>query len=116
MSAIGGVFGNVVDDHGFVALPDFVAKGGLDLQLPAGHQAEFDFIAHRAANPPLLGDARHGGKTHAGRPAHHFQNARNRRDTLHGSYVRAEVGLHDEHLGTFPPKRQRRLNRLSRNQ
>jgi hypothetical protein len=36
MSAIGGVFGNVVDDDGFVALPDFVAKGGLDLQLPAG--------------------------------------------------------------------------------
>jgi len=28
-----------------VALPDLVAKGGLDLLLPAGHQAEFDFIA-----------------------------------------------------------------------
>src|SRR5712664_3788142 len=77
----------------------------VDLQLPAGHQAELDFIAHRAANPPLLGDARHGGKTHAGRSAHHFQNARNRRDTLHGSYVRAEVGLHDGHLGTSRPKR-----------
>jgi len=36
---------------GFVALPDFVAKGGLDLQLPAGHQAEFDFIAAPRSKP-----------------------------------------------------------------
>jgi hypothetical protein len=35
--------------------------------------------------------------------------------TLHGSYVRAGVGLHDEHLGASH-QRQCRLNRLSRNQ
>jgi len=84
-------FGNVVDDDGFRGLCRSRGKGWSRPPAPRGHQAEFDFIAHRAANPPLLGDARHGGKTHAGRSAHHFQNARNRRDTLHGSYVRAEV-------------------------
>jgi len=33
-----------------MVLPDFVAKGGLDLQFPTGHQAELDLVAHRAAN------------------------------------------------------------------
>jgi len=52
-------------------------------------------VAHCAANPALLGDPRHGRKTHAGRSAHHFENARDRRDALHGSDVRAEVGRHE---------------------
>jgi hypothetical protein len=64
------------------------------LKFPAGGQAEFNFVADRTANPPLLGDARHCGKTHAGRPADHFQNARNRRDNLHGSDICGEVGRH----------------------
>ena len=91
--------------NGFVALPGLVAQGGFDLKLSAGHETELDFVAHRAANPPLLGDARHGGKTHAGRPAHHFQNARNRRHVLHGRDVRAEIGRHEEHSVQSPPKR-----------
>jgi hypothetical protein len=94
--AIDGVFGNVVDDDGFVALPDLVAKGSPDLKFPAGWQAEFNFVADRTANPPLLGNARHGRKTHAGRPADHFQNARNRRNALHGSDIRGEVARHDQ--------------------
>jgi hypothetical protein len=95
MSAIRVVFGNVVDDDGFVALPYFMADGGFELKFPAGCQAECDFIAHRAAYPSLFGDARDGGKTHAGRPADHLKNPRNRRDALHGGDVRAKVGRYD---------------------
>jgi hypothetical protein len=96
MSTIGGVFGDIVDDDGFVVLPDLVAKGGFDHQFSAGYQAERDFVARCAANPALLGDARHGGETHAGRSADYFKNARDCRNTLHGSDIRAEVGRHDQ--------------------
>ena len=96
MPAIGGVFGHIVDDDGFVVLPDLVAKGGFDHQFPTGYQAERDFVAYRAANPPVLSDARHGGETHAGRSADYFKNARDCRNTLHGSDIRAEVGRHDQ--------------------
>jgi hypothetical protein len=98
MAAKDRILGNVVDHDGFVALPDLVADGGFDLKFPAGHQAELDFVSHGTADPPLLGDACYRGETHAGRAAYHFQNARNRCDTLHGGNIRAEVGSHHQPL------------------
>jgi hypothetical protein len=53
-----------------------------------------DLVTHRAANPPILGDARDGGEAHAGGTAHHFENARHRCDPLHGSDIRIELGRH----------------------
>ncbi len=74
------------------ALPDLVTNGGFDVEFAAGRQAERDLVAHGATDPALFGDARDGRETHAGRAADHFQNSRNRRDTLYGSNVRAVVG------------------------
>jgi hypothetical protein len=31
-----------------VALPDLVADGGFNFKFPAGHQAEFDFVARHS--------------------------------------------------------------------
>jgi hypothetical protein len=84
----------MVDHDGFAALPDLVADGGLDLEFPAGRKPERDLATHRAANPPILGDARDGGETHAGGTAHHFENARHRCDPLYGSDIRTELGRH----------------------
>ena len=84
----------MIDHDGFAALPDLVADGGFQFEFPAGHEAESDFVAHRAADPAVLGDARDGRKTHPGGATHHFKNARHRCDTLHGSDIGAEIGRH----------------------
>jgi hypothetical protein len=94
VTAKGHVVGDTVDDDGLTALPDLVTNGGFDFELAAGRQAERDLVAHRATNPSLFGDTGNGRKPHTGRAADHFQNSRNRRDTLHGSNVRAVVGGH----------------------
>src|SRR5471032_1299577 len=94
MTAIGGVFRDVVDHHRFAALPDLMADGGFDLEFPAGHKAKRDLVAHRATNPAVLGDACGGGEAHASGTAYHFKNARHRCDPLHGSDIRVELGRH----------------------
>ena len=105
MPAKDKVVGNAVDDDGLTALPDFVTDGGFDLQFPARRQPECDLVAHRAANPSLLGDAGDRGKAHAGRAADNFENARNRRDALHRGNIRVEVDRHDQPSDWSPPKR-----------
>jgi hypothetical protein len=94
MTAIGGIVGDVVDDDRFVALPNFVANRGFDLQLPAGDQAEGDLIPNGAANPAVFGHTRDRGEAHSGRTANHFKDTRYGVDTLHGSNIRAQVGHH----------------------
>ena len=59
---------------GFAAVADLVADGGLDLQLAARLQPEFDLVAHRAGDPAILGDARDRGEAHAGGAADHLQD------------------------------------------
>jgi hypothetical protein len=95
----------MVDHDSLVAFTDLVANSGFDRQLSARHEAEPDFVARSAANPSLLGDARHRGETHAGRPADNFKNARDCRDILHGSDIRAEVGRHNPLSVNVPAKR-----------
>jgi hypothetical protein len=88
------ILGDMVDDHGLVRLPGLVADRGLDLQFAAGLQAEIDIVAHRAANPTLVGDAGDRSEPHPGGTAHDFQNARHGVDTLHGGDVIREIGIH----------------------
>jgi hypothetical protein len=59
-------------------LPDFLANRGFDLQLAAWLQTEGNFIAHRAGNPPCLGNPGDSGKTHARRAADDIQYRRHR--------------------------------------
>src|SRR3981189_1424914 len=98
MAAKGGLLGAVVDDDGLVALPDLVADGGFDFKFPAGHQAEFDFVAHGTANPTLLGDACYRGEAMPGRVSRKPGGAeRKRYSPLNadwwGVYVHESFGL-----------------------
>lgn len=72
-----------------MALPDFMADGGFHLQFPTGNQAKLDFVTNRAADPPLVGDARDSRKAHSRGAANDFQNFRNGIDTLN----RVNIGL-----------------------
>ena len=55
MIAPGLLFRDVVDDHGLLALPDFVTDRGLDLQFATRLQSEVDFIKHATGDPTILG-------------------------------------------------------------
>ncbi len=93
MLAVERVLGDVIDRHRLAALAYLVADGGLDLELAAGLQAEPDFVVHRAADPPLFGDARDRGEPHAGDPADDIQDGRDGIDGADGIDVRPEIVL-----------------------
>jgi hypothetical protein len=71
-----------------------MAERRLDIQLAAGGKSEADIVQHLAGYPALLGHARDGGKPHSGGPAYHFQDGRDRCDTLHRLNVILNVVCH----------------------
>jgi hypothetical protein len=92
--AKGAVRLDVVYDDGLSVLSYLVADGGFDLQLAAFCQTEVYAIANRAAHPLLGRHAGDGDEAHAGYPADHIQDLRDRPDLLDGAYIRFNVDRH----------------------
>src|SRR3954453_18203860 len=94
MRTVRGVFADILDDHRLAALPDLMADRGLDLELVTGLQPERKFVTRGTCDPPVPGDAGNGGKPHAGGPADHVEDGRNRSDPADLGYVALEIHCH----------------------
>jgi len=82
MSAIFWVFGDVVDNNGFTALPDFVTDSGFDLEFAAGRKPELNVVAYGAGNPTILAYFCNRGETHACYAANDVEDRLHSRDAL----------------------------------
>jgi hypothetical protein len=95
MIAEGSIGLHVVDDDEFAVFPDFVANGGLDLELTALLQAEVDVVTDGAADPAIRRDAGDRHEAHAGNAAYRIQNLGHRADLLDGIHICLDIGRHD---------------------
>ncbi len=98
MTAETGVVGNVLNDNGFMAEPDFVANRRFELEFTSGFQAEGDLVARRTANPMVLSNAGDGSKAHTGRTAHNLKDAGYGIDTLYRVDVRRKIVHHQKSI------------------
>ncbi|MGY4597560.1 hypothetical protein ACVWXL_005306 [Bradyrhizobium sp. GM22.5] len=94
MLAVAGVFADILDDDRLAALPDLMADRGLNLELVTGFQPERKFVTRGTCDPPVLGDAGNGRKPHAGGPADHVEDGRDRSDPADLGYVALEIHCH----------------------
>ncbi|MGY4326253.1 hypothetical protein ACVWWG_000667 [Bradyrhizobium sp. LB7.2] len=91
MLEVPGILADILDDDRLTALPDLMADRGLDLELVTGFQPERKFVTRGTGDPPVLRDAGNGRKSHAGGPADHVQDGRDRRDSADLGYVALEI-------------------------
>src|SRR3954454_20520152 len=114
MRAVRRIFADIVDDNSLTALPDLMADRGLDLELVTGLQPERKFVTRGTCDPAVLGDAGNGRKPHAGGPADHVEDGRDRSDSADLGYVALEIHCHSasEHSldDRHPPTKARPCN------
>ncbi len=80
MAAVALILRDVVNGHDPAGLADLVADCGLNLELAARLETEFNFIADRARNPAILGHSCYCGEALAGHVAYHLEDCRDLAD------------------------------------
>ena len=91
VTAIDRVFRHMVDDHGFVRVPDRITNGRIDLEFSAWLKPKLNGVADTTCDPSIFGDARNGCEPHASGLADNVKNGRRRFDASDGVYVRLMI-------------------------
>lgn len=74
MPTEGDILGNVINNNGLPAGPNFIAYCRFDFQLSAWLQPESNLVTHRAGDPAILGYPGDCGETHTGGSAHNLKD------------------------------------------
>ena len=88
------IFGDMIDDDGVAALPDFIADRSPNLEFTARLEAERDVVAHVARDPAILGNAGDRSEAHPCCPTHDIEDRGDCLDAVDSGDILVEIVGH----------------------